>query len=155
MSKRTASEVEEDTVANVAEVVWGLLTGTQGSQNPDATAAFYSVNGMNEFEKVDYYATLRRVDRAAAQRFASLHGIISVKVEASNTHSDRPAKKSRKMFITQKLWDSALTASFVPGARAIREELYSRISPGREYNFIRVINGHKSYGWVPVPGNSL
>jgi hypothetical protein len=80
MSKRTASEVEEDTVANVAEVVWGLLTGTQGSQNPDATAAFYNVNGMNEFEKIDHYQKLQRVSKAAAERFASVLGITKVKV---------------------------------------------------------------------------
>ncbi len=87
-TKRTASKVDEDTVANVAEVVWGLLTGTLGSVNPSAMSAFA---GNTAFETFKTYTLLRRTNKAAAAQFAKVHRItpakVSVSIAGDGTHS--------------------------------------------------------------------
>jgi len=99
MSKRLASQVEDDTVANVAEVVWGMITGTRGEFNPDA---FYAgVRGMSEIEKIEHYTKLRQTSKQAAYQFAFRVGIVEVNVHMRNAFG--PGKAKRRIFVTRQL----------------------------------------------------
>jgi hypothetical protein len=126
MSKRTASEVEDDTVANVAEVVWGFLTGRVNESDMD-----HLRENMSEMDKVRHYEMLRRTDKAAAERFSP---DVPDKVDVYLT-SWTGSTIRRTFFITKKL-DGDIWYPGIGTSSSLEREFFEHVRSSLPADFV-------------------
>lgn len=68
---------ESPAAATTAELVWNLITGA----NDQIGGVESLTSGMTEFDKLMHYISLRRTNKAAAERYAAMTGITLIKIK--------------------------------------------------------------------------